>query len=240
MLKIEKVLNSEKVITAIAVVSLTLLICSSANGQRYGRYQPRGFHGPPPRTIRGPSLKLGQIKISLPKPAINVAVPPARFYYSLPRGYVRVNIGGVTYYQLGSTYFRQLPYQGKVVYVQAEPSISTDISHVSPTPKNDEQAASRQSLDHMEQIIVDGKTYYRPRETSATRNAHVPPDSKKITQVKHSISHPEIGTTVDSLPRGAKRVVFGTTTYYTANQAFYLPIRVGYDEKFVVVEMPRQ
>ncbi len=265
-----------------AVTAVAFVCCGTAEAQRRGgprtpapkrapAYRGPTFKAPHRRPVplAQPSIKIGPVRIALPvaQPRRPIPVAP-KFYVAPPRGYVSVQIGGLSYYRVGNVHYRPMVHQGNTVYVVANPTLLAN-APVQP--------------ELYDQVIVNNQVYYReklpllPQDAVAQQYADTPvipnttdqaylvPPANQDTVIPNPYADPtvapdvvtsnyeqsvlqqnpiipdssfKIGSKVRVLPTSARQLVYDTTTYYVAENTYYLPVGEEENPEFIIVANP--
>lgn len=216
-------------IGAVALVAISgLLFVSTSYGRPPGSFyrEPRisrfeGERHDPPGFIR-PSARFEPEH----GPAVRIVSRPRRYILAPPRGHVVVRIGGLTYYQYGHVYYRRVYLDDHWVYVETVP-VGVTLVTLPESP---------------DKVIVNGQVYYRTGSTFYVEKpqATISADGTTVlSPAGYTAVRPPVGAMIDSLPEGSIIEPKGSTTYYRADDVYFLPVKVGEAEKYVVVTEPK-
>lgn len=200
----------------------------NAHGRPPARHSPRGRSVVPPTRVVRPAPAVRVIKPApFPSPAAAIA-RSVSYLLAPPVGHVVVRLGDVTYYRYGHSYYRPYWHGGRWVYVSVAPPIGVPLSSLPPTP---------------DRVVINGQVYYRHGATFYVEKT-IPTAAETTTmdgvapQPQYVVTKAPVGAVVAQLPKDAISVQTNGTNYFHADGIYYLPIRVGEDTKYVVVDKP--
>ncbi|MBN1908663.1 MAG: hypothetical protein JW818_02900 [Pirellulales bacterium] len=234
--------RGERPLLGWGAILAAVLMLGPGSGESLAQHRSHGgpSHGGPRPPVSRPA----------PRPAPHHAVRPAprpaprvhvdgglRFVLAPPSGYVTVSIGGTKYYRHGGVYYRPHWYDGRWVYYVVSPPVGVVVTTLPPAP---------------ERVVINGHVYYRDGATFYVQQSAPPPPQPSAVESEREalpiptasstsqyvVVRPPIGATVDKLPDGASSQNVGGAQYFQAEGIYYLPVVVGEQTKYIVVEKP--
>ncbi len=194
--------------------------------------QPPHRRSPAPRHVAPAVRHPAPPKVVRPGPSpIAALARTVNYLLAPPKGHVVVTVGGVRYYRHGGLYYRPVWRDGRWVYVTVAPPAGVVVTTLPPAP---------------ERVVINGHVYYRDGSTFYTQSSSPAAPVTVVesspapatTEPQYVVTRPPVGALVEQLPATATPVVSGSTTYFQSDGVHYLPIQVGEQTKYVVVDKP--